>query len=1081
MRGFRSALLAAAAAPVLIASASAATRTWQNPAANSTFNTPGNWSSATAPVGGDTAVFNASDITVINFTANQDLAAMTFNNGSSDYTFGFTGAYDLNFTGAGVARNAGAGSVQFNVNVVDADIQFFNSASASGGVSPVSYAVSNGGEMGFFNSSKGGNAILQAGPNGRIYFYSSSDAQNAVITVQDAASAELRVQDSATLGSATVVNNNLVNFFNSSKAGSANITNNDTLNFNNSSSAQSSTVTTNNGATTAFNDTSLGGTSRQILNGTGILDISPHAAGTLTFGAVESGSASSQFKLGGNSADVGSLGLNGTFAGVISGTGAINKVGSGTWNLTNTNTYSGGTTITGGVLAVNGNGALGATTGGLTMKGGTLRALASFTLDRNTTLDTAGGVFDTQQYTITSGSTNTISGSGFLEKTGTGRLIFLGDKTYTGDTNVLNGTLQLGNGVTSGNITGAGTVFLVNDVNGKGTLLFNPGANLTFVRNILGGGDISVQGTKTVTLDPSAGTGNNNHTGLTKINDSARLVAVGGNAIGDKSVVVLSDSGVFEITSGEVIGGLSGSSSANPNVVLGNNELTLAGNEWQTAQSFTGVIAGNNGSIVKTGTYIQTLNGDNTFNGGTAVNEGTLLVNGSLVNDVTVNPGATFGGNANVNGDLFSTSGNISPGNSPGIITNSGDYIASGSPTLSVDVFANQVNAPVNGTTHDFFSIGDDIVGVNTQILLDFSANSDAPVATTGNGIEIVRVGGTSQTDDFFLSTAVQTEQNGFIGGFQYLVNALQNSGPGGSDQVFLRTVVREELVANATILAAGRQLGRDCFRGPESTQNGDVKGNGRVWVNGRYGTFEADASTGADFDSDYYCVTGGIDVPVGEGFAVGVRGGYANQDLDLNIVQGTAKLDGDTWSVEGAVTYTGSGGYYSGLTAGYRSTDWDYDHALVSGGLSAATVDGMVGSLYAGYRHDLGSNAALSFEGAVLYDATDCDANCFLAGTKEKTSDWEGRLAVRYDAQWGAIKPYAMVSVTHNFDDGQKVYLGNAVSVVETASALAGVNLGLQADLGEGWALTAEASTTQGLDSDVAGYQGLIGIRKTW
>jgi autotransporter-associated beta strand protein len=44
-----------------------------------------------------------------------------------------------------------------------------------------------------------------------------------------------------------------------------------------------------------------------------------------------------------------------TFAGTISGSGAVNQIGSGTTILTATNTYTGGTTISGGVLQVDGS------------------------------------------------------------------------------------------------------------------------------------------------------------------------------------------------------------------------------------------------------------------------------------------------------------------------------------------------------------------------------------------------------------------------------------------------------------------------------------------------------------------------------------------------------------------------------------------------------------------------------------------------------------------------------------------------------------------------------------------------------
>ena len=128
--------------------------------------------------------------------------------------------------------------------------------------------------------------------------------------------------------------------------------------------------------------------------------------------------------------------------GLTAGSWNLTKSGLGTLLLSGANTYSGGTIISGGTLAVSTNDNLGSASGGLTFGGGTLQYLSSFDLARSITLNSGGGTFDTNSYSST--LSGNITGPGSLTKTGGGTLMLSGGNTYSGATNVNAGTLQAG-------------------------------------------------------------------------------------------------------------------------------------------------------------------------------------------------------------------------------------------------------------------------------------------------------------------------------------------------------------------------------------------------------------------------------------------------------------------------------------------------------------------------------------------------------------------------------------------------------------------------------------------------------------
>jgi autotransporter-associated beta strand protein len=388
---------------------------------------------------------------------------------------------------------------------------------------------------------------------------------------------------------------------------------------------------------------------------------------TITGGTLQLGDGGSSGSIVGNVTNDGTFAINRsdtfTFGGVISGTGAFAQIGLGTTTLTAANTYSGGTIINGGVLAVAADANLGAATGGLSFGGGTLQFLSGFTSNRAVTLNTGGGTVDTNGNSATLGGS--ISGSGPFTKTGIGTLTLSGASSYSGATAVNAGTLQAGavntfapgsafmvaSGATLnlasfnqtiGSLAGAGSVALGSATLTSGT----DNTSTTFAGTISGTGGLTKVGNGTLTLS-----GANTYSGGTTL-AAGTLRLENNQALGTGALT----------TTGSVVDYANGVTIANP-IVLNSNTTQLQVTAGSATQA--GVISELNGPrpLEKIGAGTLVLTANNTYSGPTTVSAGTLMVNGSIANSaVTVNPGATLTGTGTVGAITVNNGATFAPG-----------------------------------------------------------------------------------------------------------------------------------------------------------------------------------------------------------------------------------------------------------------------------------------------------------------------------------------------------------------------------------------------------------------------------------
>ncbi|MGO4392827.1 autotransporter outer membrane beta-barrel domain-containing protein [Variovorax sp. M-6] len=290
--------------------------------------------------------------------------------------------------------------------------------------------------------------------------------------------------------------------------------------------------------------------------------------------------------------------FNTTLSGVVDGAGALVKRGTGVLTLAGTNAHAGGTFVYGGTVSISQDVNLGAAAGGLEFNSGTLRTTASISMNRAVAFNGAGTFETPAGVTLTNAGDGT--GPGGLIKTGVGVLTLTGDNSHTGGTTIIAGTLQVGNGGTTGSLLG--------DIVDNAALVLNRANTLTLAGAISGTGQLVQAGPGTAVLS-----GNGSYSGGTTIS--------GG-------ILKLGDGG----TSGSIVGDVA-------------NNAALAFNRSDVSV-FSGVISGS-GTVSQIGSGTTVLSGINTYGGGTTISGGTLQLGnagttGSIVGSVTNNGTLAF-------------------------------------------------------------------------------------------------------------------------------------------------------------------------------------------------------------------------------------------------------------------------------------------------------------------------------------------------------------------------------------------------------------------------------------------------------
>lgn len=425
-------------------------------------------------------------------------------------------------------------------------------------------------------------------------------------------------------------------------------------------------------------------------------------SGTITLAAT---SGQTQVRVGDGTADGASYVA--TIGSVLEGSTGLEKTDLGTLVLTGTNTYTGDTTVSAGTLQIGDGGSTGSILGDVVVDSG---ATVGFNRTDSTTFS------------------GDISGDGGLTQAGAGTLILTGTNSFTGTTTIASGTLQLGDGGTSGALSGP----ILNNA----ALVFDRSDALTYAGAISGMGTLTKQGAGTLTL-----TGTNSFTGATTVS-AGTLAISGGASLADGARLTVGAGATLSLDDAdETVGSLAGAGT----VALGSHTLTAGGDG--TSSTFSGTLSGT-GGLTKTGDGTLTLSGTNTYSGTTTVSAGTLVAQGNDAladfSALSVASGATLdlqmtgtkelgaisgGGTVQLNAATLSVGADNSSGTFAGVLSGTGGLTKVGSGTLTLSG-----DNTYEGTT----TLSGGAVALTGSVAGDVSVGDGASLSGTGSVAQTV-------------------------------------------------------------------------------------------------------------------------------------------------------------------------------------------------------------------------------------------------------------------------------------------------------------------------------------------------------
>ena len=482
-----------------------------------------------------------------------------------------------------------------------------------------SFSIGNGGTTGTWAGAIENNSNLIFNRS-NAYTYGSAITGTGLITKQGAGA--LTLSGNVNAGSGIDVENGSL-FLTGSSLSTSGITVDIGANVSADADLFGSTNIANSGNVTVTGDASGSDTYSGAISGTGEVEVSSGSnvtfSGTNTYSGITTLRSNARLNVAPTSVN-GNVVVNpgasinfntgGTYDGQISGSGGLEKSGSGTLELTNTNTYSGTTTISGGTLKAEANNSFSGTSD-ILLNAGTLdfstftNSVQSVAAANGTTISSSGAVVNvsagvtfagnaefTGFGTFDSNFSSATSGAGAINATG--GTLTLGSATRSNTMNAFSGSLNVG-GQTVNILTSDSNARVAADVSlSGGTLSSNRNLVVTSEGSVVGNGTITNQATVdgATVINGNVGSGLEFAGGLIGDADLAGTIVVAGTYRPFDGA----SAGPITVENLDVSGAT---------VVLDLSSGALPRNAWSATPTFPGAaLLANSGTVDITGTNI---------------------------------------------------------------------------------------------------------------------------------------------------------------------------------------------------------------------------------------------------------------------------------------------------------------------------------------------------------------------------------------------------------------------------------------------------------------------------------------------